>query len=294
MPMSWTTALKAQDDNLESLLARRQLQQNQMLDAAQTLESQRHSRVAEDHSARQLDEQTRLREANQRTLDEQRAAMAADKMADVELAKRQAAKLESVLADPNATPEEKQAARFMQMGIKPAAGIQTGNDADAMAERARAVADAAAARSNNTIAGAMARALLRQDGIQDDGPKGGGRGAASNPVKARKEALEVAEEEDRLGALPNGMTVAERADELVAESAGTPRPRAGRDAPATSTGQDMELGAEPAPAPAGKKPALVVKPGAQQTKAIAILKANNMPTDPASVATFIAKNKDKL
>lgn len=294
MGMSWTTALDDQSKSLESLLARRALEERALMEIAQQSELQRRNRAQEDLDARQLDESRRWREANQRSLDEQRAAAAAENRAQAEAIAATRAEQDRILSDPNADPHLKAAIAFKRAGVTPAAGVQTGNDANAMLERLNAQNNAAMQRTAAIIAGANYRAGMRQDGIQDDGTKGGG--AASKPGAAREKALEIAEKENELGALPAGMTLADRVEELEAEFRGAPIARAGRGgAPVTAPGQDIDLGgsAPVAPKPA-KAPGVVQNDAALRAKAIAILKAHNKPTDPKSVETFIRNNRNRL
>lgn len=298
MGMSWTTALDDQGKSLESLLARRALEERALMEIAQQAEVQRRNRAAEDLDARQLDESRRWREANQASLDEQRAAAAAENRAQAEAIAAARAEQERILNDPNADPQLKAAIAFKRAGVTPAAGVQTGNDANAMMERVNAANNAAMQRTAAIIAGANYRAGMRQDGIQDDGTKGGG-GAASKPGAAREKALEIAEKENELGALPAGMTVADRVEELEAEFSGAPIARAGRGgAAATAPGQDIDLGGGAPAAPAAPKPAkapgVVQNDTALKAKAVDILRKKGLATDPKSVETFISKNRHLL
>lgn len=148
MAMSWSAALGSMDDSLESLLARRKLENAGLLDIAQQQEHGRHARRAESLQERQIDEmaasraeQIAQRREAQKALDEQRRAAAAKATEEAARESMLRKQLEGVANGTiEATPQERQAARFKLMGITPTADIQTGRDRAAEATTAQAAA----------------------------------------------------------------------------------------------------------------------------------------------------------
>ena len=126
-------------DALTQFLAVREAEKRQkILDALQVqdrAERERHAVASEEFQRQQLGETVKYREANQQALDEQRLASAdasratgEERTAKTAAAADLKARLEAIVADPNADPNVRRAAQFKLLDITPTADVQTGRN----------------------------------------------------------------------------------------------------------------------------------------------------------------------
>jgi hypothetical protein len=98
MAMSWSTALGSQDDSLESLMARRRLENNGLLQIAQTQDQMKTSQMNRDTLTEERGARADWRQAVAKKLQDDTTA----KQAEVAEEKAAKARVEGMLADPDA------------------------------------------------------------------------------------------------------------------------------------------------------------------------------------------------
>jgi uncharacterized protein (UPF0147 family) len=157
-PMSWGTALAAQDQSLEDLLARRQLDQNGLMGILQQAERQRAQQVEEAQRERQLAETAAYRRAAEETrrlqaesLRDERAAREAKIRQEMQQEATARQFLEQIANDPNAPEHERTSARYALAGLRPPAALLEGRD------RMGEITARSQANLNNAIALLLAR-----------------------------------------------------------------------------------------------------------------------------------------
>jgi hypothetical protein len=124
MAMSWSTALGSQDDSLESLMARRRLENNGLLQIAQTQDQMKTSQMNRDTLTEQRGAMAEFRQAAAKKLQDDTAA----KQAEAAEEKAAKARVEGMLADPDAeTKYGKQVMDAIKLqvyaGVKPSVSL---------------------------------------------------------------------------------------------------------------------------------------------------------------------------
>jgi hypothetical protein len=124
MAMSWSTALGSQDDSLESLMARRRLENNGLLQIAQTQDQMKTSQMNRDTLTEERGARADWRQAVAKKLQDDTTA----KQAEVAEEKAAKARVEGMLADPDA--EKKYGKQVMDAiklqvyaGVKPSVSL---------------------------------------------------------------------------------------------------------------------------------------------------------------------------